>query len=334
MIKKTNLLGILLLGIFVAVGCQDSTTNFDSKADTANNELLATTMDTGEMESLTVCENTGIGLTAHYINEMPNSPLEITCDIGVYFDQDGVINGVQLDATVDGAKSKQYGVYVHGANVKVEDSFVHTSADYPHQFVPITYQDGATGNISNNELTGAHRAGIVLRGTGTNVNVDGNSVIGIGQKSTGWAQNGIQIDSEASGIIKNNLVEGHFWNLDNFVSSGIFAFSDNVNIQKNTIRNNDLGVVMQGDNINLNHNTVEITYSEVDIAGIYGVLAYPSKNNGIRQNSITSNTGTGYGLWLYGTNNAKLIRNNVSGWQYNVIDQGNDTKLPKPFEVN
>lgn len=328
MIKKANLLGILLLGVIIAMGCQDSVTNIET------NDAITTTMNSGEMASLTGCQNTGTGLTAHYINEAPNSSLDITCDIGVYFDEDGEIDGVTLNATVAGAKSRQYGVYVNGADVKLTDSFVNSAADYPHEFIPVIYLDEATGTIKNNELTGAHRAGIVLRGAGTDVNVDNNDVIGIGPKDSGWAQNGIQIDSEASGVIKNNLVEGHFWNLDNFVSTGIGIYSDNVNVQRNTVRNNDLGALLSGDNINLHHNTVEITYSSVDIDGIYGVFANPGKNNGIRQNSITSNTGTGFGLWVYGTNNAKLIRNDISGWEYNLIDQGNDTKLPKPFEVD
>ncbi|GAA5521147.1 right-handed parallel beta-helix repeat-containing protein [Aliifodinibius salicampi] len=334
MIKKTNLIGILVLGVFVAVGCEESTTSIDSTTNTENNDILSTSMSSGETASLTECQDTGVGLTAHYINETPNSPLDITCDIGVYVDKDGEIDGVTLNATFDGAKSKQYGIYVKGANVKLANSSVNTDADYPHQFVPITYQDGATGNITNNEVTGVHRAGIVLRGAGTDVNVDGNNVIGIGPKSTGWAQNGIQVDQEASGVIKNNLVEGHFYNKDTFVSSGIGVFSDNVNVQKNTIRNNDLGVALVGNNTNVNHNTIEITYTEVDVNYIFGVWAYPSEDNGIRQNTITSNTGTGFGIFLQGTENTKLIRNDVSGWGTNLIDGGDDTKLPKPFEID
>lgn len=328
MLKKNNLLRLLLFGVIVAVGCQDSMTNIE------NNDTVTTIMNGGEMVTLTECQDTGAGLTAHYINETPKSSLDITCDVGVYYDEDGKINGVQLNATVDGAKSRQYGIYVNGADVKVTDSFVNSAADYPNEFVPVIFLEGATGSIKNNELTGAHRAGIVLRGAGTDVNIDGNDIIGIGPKSTGWAQNGLQVDTEASGIIKNNLVEGHFWNLDDFTSTGIYIFSDNVNVQKNTIRNNDLGTALAGDNINLNHNTIEITYSEVDVDGIYGVLTYPGKNIGVRQNTITSNTETGYGLYVYGSNNAKLIRNDVSGWGTNLIDQGNDTKLPKPFEID
>jgi|GEM_PF-2591244 hypothetical protein len=331
--KKINLLGALLLGVFIMMGCENSTNSITGGDELTTAEINSTA------NSHTGCHDTGVDLdsgadlTAHYINEMPTSSLDITCDVGVYFDEDGEIDGVQLNATVAGAKSRQYGVYVNGAAVKLTDSFVNSAADYPNRFFPVMYIDGAIGTIKNNELTGAHRAGIVLRGVGTDVNVDGNDIIGIGPKSTGWAQNGIQVDSEASGVIKNNLVEGHFWNLDNFVSTGIGVYSDNINVQKNTVRNNDLGVLVSGDRVNVNHNTVEITYSEVDVDGIYGVFVNPGKNSGVRQNSITSNTDTGFGLWVFGTNNAKLIRNDVSGWEYNLIDQGDNTKLPKPFDV-
>lgn len=326
--KKINLLGALLLGIFIMMGCENSTNSITGGDELTTAEINSTA------SSHTGCHATGSGLTAHYINETPTSPLDITCDVGVYFDEDGEIDSITLNATVAGAKLKQYGVYINGADVKLTDSFINTAADYPNQFVPVIYLDGATGTVKNNELTGAHRAGIVIRGADTDVNVDGNDLIGVGPKSTGWAQNGIQVDSEASGVIKNNLVEGHFWNKDNVVSTGIGVYSDNVNVQKNEIRDNDLGVLLLGNNINLNHNTIEITYEGVDVDGIYGVLVYPGDNNGVRQNSITSNTGTGFGLWVYGANNTKLIRNDISGWEYNLTDMGDDTKLPKPFEID
>lgn len=328
---QARLISFLLVIGITAIGCESTTNSVSDNQHT--NEFI------GEAEvGHTNCQDTGIGLTAHYINEIPNGPLEITCDIGVYYNQNGKINNVSLSGTVagsNGSSTNQYGIYVDGANVRLTNSSVAVDDAYPNRFVSIAYQNGASGNIRGNDVTGAHRAGILIRGPETNAVVSSNSLIGIGPKDTGWAQNGIQVDDEAGATIKDNLVEGHWWNLDNFVSTGIGIYSKNVNVQKNEVLNNDLGILLFNDSVNVHHNAIEITYEAIDIAGIYGILAYPGNNNvGIRQNSIISSVESGIGLGVFGTTNAKLIRNDVNGWATNLLDAGDETKLPKPFEID
>lgn len=276
------------------------------------------------------CSSTGVGsLTAHYINEVPADPLYVTCDIGVFFDVDGAIDGVEIHGTVAGAKPVQYGIYVQGANVDVTNSSVAVEVGYGHQFVAVTYRAGATGTISGNNLTGPHRVGILLRGSGTSVVVDSNEIIGTGPKSTGWAENGIQIDQGATATVKKNLIADHWWDKDNFVSTGLLIQTDGVTAHQNNLHNNDLGAYLIGNDNNFIQNMVGITYEEVVIEDIYGVFVW-GNGNGVRQSTITSNTGTGLGLGVMGTGN-KLIRNTVSGWDEDVWDGGDDTVWPAPF---
>jgi hypothetical protein len=276
------------------------------------------------------CLDTGNGdLTAHYINEAPSEPLEVTCDVGIYFDEDGNIDGVEVYGTVEGAKSTQVGIYVSGANVNVTNSVVAVEEDYPHQFVSIRYQGGATGNVRKSEVSGAHRVGILVRGEGTSVNIRSNEITGTGPKTSGWAENGIQVDQGANATIVGNLIADHWWDGDDYVSSGLLVMTDGVTVTRNTLTNNDLGAYLIGDNNNFVHNVVEITHDVINIANTYGVFVL-GNNNGVRQSIITSSADAGLGIGVMGTNN-KLIRNSVSGWHENIWDGGVDTKWPKPF---
>lgn len=280
------------------------------------------------------CHATGTGLTAHYVNEVPSAPLEVTCDIGIYFDADGTIDDVDIEGTVAGARSVQYGVYIDGASVDVTASSVDVADDYPHQFLAIAYRDAATGVVADNVLTGAHRVGALLDGGGTSATVRGNEIEGTGPKDKGWAENGIQVSRGASGTLLGNAVTDHWWDPNNFVSSGIIVFgSDDVTINRNDVRNNDAGVILFGDRNNAVHNTVEVTReeAETDIDTLHYGVWVSGRNNGVRQNTIAAVDGE-VGIFVFaGSNNTKLIRNAISGWDVPVFDGGDKTKRPKPF---
>lgn len=286
-----------------------------------------------DVSATSTCVPTGVGsLTANYVNETPSDPFVVTCDIGIFYDQDGVVDGAVVEATIADARAVQWGIRVEGANVDVVNSTVTSEEGFPHQFLGVGYLDGATGTVRNNDITGDHRVGVLIRGAGTDVSLDDNRIVGAGTKSTGWANNGIQIDQGSTATVKNNLVQDHWWNLDNFVSSGLYLDTEGVAVHHNTFRNNDAGMYLFGSGNNTLHNIVEVTYSEVDIEGIYGILVL-GDDNGVRQSTITSAVEAGLGLGVWGSN-TKLIRNTVSGWADNLIDAGEGTKLPKPFAID
>lgn len=270
------------------------------------------------------------GMTAHYINEVPVEPLEVTCDIGVYFNEQGEINDVEILGTVASALPRQYGVYIDGSNVNLNDSVVDTEEGYPHQFASVVYVNGASGNVRDNIISGEHRVGLLVRGEETNVNANGNEIMGTGPKTARWAENGIQIDQMATATLVDNYIADHWYNKENWVSSGILAYgSGPVVAHRNHLLNNDLGAYLIADGSNFHHNTVEITYEEPDIYGLYGVYVY-ADDVMVAQNTITSSVERGLGLGVLGSKN-KLIKNDVSGWEENTGDYGTDTVWPKPF---
>lgn len=268
--------------------------------------------------------------TANFVNTVPTEPFDVTCDIGIYFDEDGTIDGVDINGTVDDARPVQYGIYIDGVDVDVTNSTVTVAETYPHQFVSVMYRDGAAGTFDSNQLSGAHRAALVLRGAGTDVGVADNTFEGIGPKDAGWAQNGVQVDQGATGTITSNHISGHWWDKDDFLSSGLIVFGGvNVTAGHNQILNNDAGIAVSGgDGNNFIHNTVEVDFGTATFH--FGAVIYAGDANGIRQNAFTSVNGS-VGVYNQGSK-TKLIRNSFTGWGTDVVDAGTGTVQPKPFQ--
>lgn len=323
----------LLLGVaFLFLGCQDDITS--SMRAPESNSVTA-------QSASAACVATGTGLTAKVVNQdVIGQTIDVDdCDVGAFFDEDGVVKNatfIQDEADPTGGPSVQYAVRVDGADVDVAKSSFDVVDDYVHQFVAIGYRDGATGTIFNNTITGFHRVGILLDGTGTSATVKGNEVTGIGQKTDGWAENGIQVSRGATGTVNNNKVTDHWWDKNNFVSSGIIVFgSDEVTAQRNTLDGNDASLILFGDRNNFIHNTVEATAPDGSKDGTSHFGAFVSgENNGLRQNDFMTGTSANVGIFIFsGSVNTKLIRNSFSGgFGTKIFDGGDETKLPRPFQ--
>lgn len=291
--------------------------------------LVLSTQAPGVANDGDTCHPTGAGLDAHFINETPASPLEVTCDVGVYFDQDGNIDDVDIRGTVDGAQSVQYGVLVDdGADVNVTGSSVAVAEDYPGQFLSIAYRDAATGTVDDNDVSGGHRVGILLDEQ-AEATVKNNTVEGTGPKDAGWAENGIQVSRGASGTVIHNTVSEHWRDKNDFLSSGVIVFgSDDVTVNHNTVSNNDLGVAFFGDRNTAGHNTIAV--EEPRDARHFGVLIF-GEDNALQRNTISSENGE-TGVFIFDESvNTKLILNDITGWTNSVIDRGDETKQPAPF---
>lgn len=294
--------------------------------------IAAMVLSTGVASATSHCIDAGTtGLTANYVNEVPDGSLDVSCDIGIYFDEDAAVDGVELHGTVGDARSVQYGIYVDGAAVDIADSSVTVEAGYPHQFVSVTYRNGASGTFDGNVLSGAHRAALVIRGAGTDVRVKSNTVTGSGPKATGWAENGIQVDQGATATITSNTISDHWWDKNDFVSSGLLAYeADGVTAHRNTFTDNDANItVLGGDGGNFHHNRIDVDAGGKN-ADAYGVIVFSGDGHGFRQNTLTAEGGS-VGLYNAGTR-TKLIRNSFSGWAYSVVDDGTGTVYPKPFQ--
>ncbi|MEX0761900.1 MAG: right-handed parallel beta-helix repeat-containing protein [Dehalococcoidia bacterium] len=277
------------------------------------------------------CIDTGFeGLTAVSVNEdVVGTTINVDgCDVGAFFDQNGVVSGATFNGTVAGAKSTQYGVLVVGADVAVQASEFHVEDGYSHQFISIAYRDGATGRIARNVLQGAHRVGVLVRGEGTDVQVKGNSITGTGAKTSGWAENGIQVDQGANATVANNTVEGHWWDGEsNFASTGIFVSGANgLSVTNNRLVDNEFSFYIVGDNnkVSGNRTSSEIISGSSLAFQAYGMLIGGS-NNHAAGNSLSATDGA-VGIYIFpGAANTKVTGNRISGFEDPIFDGGDDT---------
>lgn len=245
----------------------------------------------------------------------------------------GEVYGNKL--TVENINRTIIGIGVQGGDVAVYDNTVDASDDLNNQFVAVGFVGGATGKIRNNSITGKHRVGVYADGPGTDVDISRNTIVGPGPTTTGWADNGVQVGRGATGTVRRNTLDDHWWGRNDFVSSGILAIeTDNVNLQHNSLENNDLGISIRGEQNNVLHNDVTVTDDDTDIEH-YGVIEFDGRNNGMRRNAITAagDDDAVFGIFAEGSN-TKLIGNRISGWQTDIAASGEDTKLPKPFDPN
>ena len=289
---------------------------------------LATTMvfSAGLVSATQHCLDTGTGMSANYINEVPDEHFTVTCDVGIFYNESGVITDASLAGTVADAQSVQIGIYVYQADVDVRNSAISVEENYPHQFVSIRYDD-ATGTIRGNTLEGAHRAGIVARGDQTDVTIHGNSVIGTGAKTSGWAENGIQVDQGAVATIRNNHVEGHWWDGEsNWASSGIMLFdSDKSSAIGNTLVDNEVSFYIIGDDNKLRAN--RITSSIVSDSSLefraWGAIVLGDRNDLAGNRFIETNNNGAVGIYELGERN-KLTGNQIRGFEEPVLSYGTD----------
>lgn len=192
----------------------------------------------------------GMNLTARQIGGDVTGTLDATgCNIGVYYDS--AHTGNVTGGTVFGAN--YFGVVNDGTSVDVTNSTVRNIGEVhfngTQHGVGVYYTHGATGTISGNTVNQYQKGGIVADGDGTVVTVSHNIVTGLGAVDF-IAQNGIQVSRGATGTVQLNTVSNNEYSgANNASSGGILVFggcgnpvSAHVEVGKNTLTNNDVGV--------------------------------------------------------------------------------------------
>jgi len=276
------------------------------------------------------CIPTGYnGLTANVVNEDLDGgdTIEVTCDVGAFFDESGSVDGATILGSVASARPVQYGILVVGADVEIRDANVNVEAAYPHQFVSIAYREGATGTISGSTISGAHRAGVLIRGAGTDVTVRGNSVIGSGPKTSGWAENGIQAAQGASADIVNNTVSQHWWDGEsNWASAGILLYVDGARVTNNVLEDNEVSIWVAGDDAKVTSNQISssvVSQSSFQFRA-WGVLLAGSKSH-LAGNRMAAMDGAA-GIYVFpGADKNRITGNRISGFEEAIVDGGTDT---------
>lgn len=272
---------------------------------------------------------------------------DVTIDDRDFYEDDGVnviynngysgeIRNNQLSVETL-AHSVISGIRVSGGEVDVTGNLVEGMDALPRQFLGIRVDGGASSTVEDNTVSGGHRVGILGTGAGTQVKIQQNSITGLGPRVGGWAENGVQVSEGATGHVRRNRIQGHWWDTDDWQSSGVILNypGDEVHISRNEVLDNDGGVILWGgDRHNMLHNEVKITEEDPGNSGVYqdGIWLIESTNTGVRQNTVTAEDGDA-GIYVTNTaKNTKLIKNEVTGFDHPIVDQGEETKLPDPFK--
>ena len=130
------------------------------------------------------------------------------CGVGIYIGPG--VTGVTISATV--SNGLYAGIYVDNGNANVIGSNVFNIGDSPFsgdQYgVGILYVNGATGAITNTQVSLYQKGGIAVKGISTLVNVSNVVISGLGPVPI-IAQNGVEFADEASGSITNSTIQGN-----------------------------------------------------------------------------------------------------------------------------
>jgi hypothetical protein len=252
----------------------------------------------------------------------------IPCNIGVYYDNTTSGN-VSAGANISGAN--YFGVVVNGdvgaVTVNVKGSTIHDIGETPlngtQHGTAVYYRafgGSATGIVSGNTLTNYQKGGITVNGA-VSATITNNTVTGQGPVDY-IAQNGIQVGYGAKATVTTNTVTGNAYTGANLASSGGIlvvggpcfgsglAYTVGLNISKNTLGGNDIGVWLFNANGSCNAPTLK-TNNTV-------------KFNIISNDAVTNTTGfsstCGYQVGVADVGHKDLIVNNsISGLGYRPV---------------
>ena len=305
--------------------------------------FLVAGLSTVAEASAAVCTPTGfvrdgIDLTAAQIGGDVTGTLDATgCNIGVYYDD--TTSGNVSSATIFGAN--YFGVVVNGdagaVSVNVTGSAVHDIGEKPlngtQHGTAIYYRALSTGSasgvISGNTVAHYQKNGITVNGN-VAATIANNTVTGEGPVAY-IAQNGIQIGYGAQATVTENTVTGNAYTGSNNASSGGILvvggpafglpYTVGLNITRNTLTNNDVGVWLY--NADQNGNAPASRTNNF------------VKLNTITNDAITNTTGQtptcGYqaGISDLGTKDL-IVNNDISGAGYTPVS-GDCAGTPAAF---
>ena len=203
--------------------------------------------------------------------------------------------------------SIDYGIFVTNANATIVGNKVVSIRDTPYggcqSAVAIEFGAqglfvGHTGTIAYNTVSDYQKGGIVVDGTGTNVSVLNNTVIGQNIPAVN-GQNGIQISDGALSLVNGNTVTGNIYgtSLGLLSADGILLYDvvGGVTVTNNTASGNDEGIGIYTDTSCTTQTATNETvkYNQA-INNVYLGIHIDPLSSG---NTIWNNTATGNGTW-------------------------------------
>ncbi|GIV66444.1 MAG: hypothetical protein KatS3mg047_0837 [Bellilinea sp.] len=163
------------------------------------------------------------------------------------------------------------GVAFYNAGGTVEDLTITGIQDTPfsgsqHGVALYAYnRDGQarTLSVKNSTITDFQKNGITIVGSGLTATVENNTITGKSGTPI-IAQNGIQLSSGASGVVKENTVSGIAYTGSGWTASGILLLDvGNVTVENNIVTNSQTSIYLYGGSATIINNTIETSKEDV-----------------------------------------------------------------------
>lgn len=272
-------------------------------------------------KSLTIDADNGVlvapsAMTANTTDLVSGDPLAVA--ISVQNAADVNIEGLIVDGSNNGLTAcapRLIGILYENASGRVAHNAVRNfnlgagSALNGCQSGNAIEVDTATGGSSSveireNSVQTYQKNGVTGNEPGTEIDLDGNTVTGLGPTS-GAAQNGIQVGYGAAGRIRNNTITDNIYSPCTATTcdtnaAGILVYnSDGIDIESNSVGSNQIGVYVGGNQSRIARNSI---FNSVVLIGVALVG---------NQNEVTNNTITNSGqIGVYVQGNSNQIRTN------------------------
>lgn len=197
------------------------------------------------------------------------------------------LNNLTIDGSTNGISGcgiDLVGIYYRNASGEIDNVAVRNTrlgpADFGCQSGQGIFVQSGNGkrsrvDISDSSIHDYQKTGIIANEVGTEVNISGNVVTGVGPTAQ-IAQNGIQLAFGAKGTVECNSVINHVYSPCTSgancaaSSSNILIFDSNsVRVTGNNLGNSQVNVYYQGDRGEVSNNTIfqSPTFDGIDLIG-------------------------------------------------------------------
>jgi nitrous oxidase accessory protein NosD len=283
-------------------------------------------------KSLTIDADNGVwvvpaNLTANVTDLVSGDPLAVA--ISVQNAADVNIDGLIVDGSNNGLTAcapRLIGILYENASGRVAHNAVRNfnlglgSSLNGCQSGNAIEVDTATGGnssveIHENSVQTYQKNGVTGNEPGTEIDLDGNTVTGVGP-TAGAAQNGVQVGYGAAGRIRNNTITDNIYSpctattCDTNAAGILIYNSDGIDIENNSVGSNQIGIYVGGNQSRIARNSI---FNSVVLIGV----ALVGNQNEVTNNTIT-NSGQ-IGVYVQGNSN-QISTNKITDAQVGVYE--------------
>lgn len=270
------------------------------------------------------------------------------------------VSGFEIDGrSIQPTANRKVGIFYRNASGRVSGNSVSQLGVGGKETMGILAYGDSSVVVESNDVREFERGGIGANGNGgqhpsPSVVVRNNAVDSGSAPGVAWGPNGVQIGYGASGRVAGNTIANCRYAetaASRWFGSGVLIFeSDGVQVQRNTLQNNDVAVAVSSwgffresaDNCKITRNVVRDALIGVNLrARTFGAGDSSVSNSKVVNNDLDGGEIGDTGVLLGVTQaddgyraemrNNKVIRNSVTGFETTFTDEGSATKA-RAFE--